>query len=138
MSQNFNDNDTTNTTGGTGSTGYGGTGTTDTGLSRTGTGTTGGGTATGTATAPAGIAAQAKEYGQKVSDAATNAASKAKEYLSDKATVAGEKIQDLRNVDYAQLAEDAKDYARQRPGQAILIAAAAGFVVGLLLRGGRR
>ncbi len=121
MSENFNDNDTLNTTGGTG-----------TGLT-TGGATTGGGAATGTATAP-GYAEQAKEYGQKVADAA----SKAKDYLSDKATVAGEKIQDLRNVDYGQLAEDAKDYARQKPGQAILIAAAAGFVIGLLLRGSRR
>ncbi len=67
-----------------------------------------------------------------------DAATKAKDYLSDRASVAGEKIQDLRNVDYGQLAEDAKDYARQKPGQAILIAAAAGFVVGLLLRGTRR
>ena len=148
MSQNFNDNDTPNTTGGTGTGsggGYGGTtnpdypgtGTSDTstGLSTTGT-PSGGGSAAGTATAPSagGIASQAKEYGQKVADAAT----KAKDYLSDRASVAGEKIQDLRNVDYAQLAEDAKDYARQKPGQAILIAAAAGFVVGLLLRGTRR
>ena len=137
MSQNFNDNDTSNTTGGTGIGGASGTGTSDTstGLSTTTTGT-GGGSAAGTATAPStsGIASQAKEYGQKVADAAT----KAKDYISDRASVAGEKIQDLRNVDYAQLAEDAKDYARQKPGQAILIAAAAGFVVGLLLRGTRR
>lgn len=124
MSQNINDFDTPNTTGGSSDPGY----------SNTGTGlTTGSGAATGTATAQ-GYAAQAKEVGQKVADAAT----KAKDYLSDKATVAGEKIQDLRNVDYGQLAEDAKDYARQKPGQAILIAAAAGFVVGLLLRGSRR
>ena len=145
MSQNFNNSDTPNNTGGTGSTGFGasgtggtgGTGTSDTstGLSTTGT-SAGGGSAAGTAPAPSagGIASQAKEYGQKVADAAT----KAKDYISDRASVAGEKIQDLRNVDYAQLAEDAKDYARQKPGQAILIAAAAGFVVGLLLRGSRR
>ena len=31
-----------------------------------------------------------------------------------------------------------RDYARQNPGQALLIAAAAGFVIGLLVRGGRR
>jgi len=52
--------------------------------------------------------------------------------------VVGDKIQDLRNVDYGQIANDAKDYARQNPGQALLIAAAAGFVIGLLVRGGRR
>ena len=125
MSHNIDDNQS----------GFGGTGTSDTGITRPGTGPTiGGGAATGTAPAPSGIGAQAKEYGQKVADAA----SQAKEYISEKASVVGDKIQDLRNVDYTQLAEDAKQYARQKPGQAILIAAAAGFVIGLLLRGGRR
>ena len=102
-----------------------------TGLSTTG----GGGTATGTATAPAsGIGARAKEYGQTVADAATTA----KEYITDKAGVVGEKIQGLREVDYAEYANQAKDYARQNPGQALIVAAAAGFVIGLLVRGGRR
>ena len=116
---------TTGGTGGTGSTSGGGTG-----LS-----TTGGGAATGTATAPAsGIGAKAKEYGQTVADAATTA----KDYITDKAGVVGEKIQGLRDVDYAEYANQAKDYARQNPGQALLVAAAAGFVIGLLVRGGRR
>jgi len=82
----------------------------------------------------AGIAAKAKEYGQHVAEYGQQA----KEYLSDKAGVVGEKFQDLRNKDYAQIADEAKQYARQNPGQAILISAAAGFVIGLLLRGGRR
>ena len=89
------------------------------------------GTATGTAT---GVASYAKEYGQTVADAA----SQAKDFISEKASVVGDKIQDLRNVDYGQIANEAKDYARQNPGQALLIAAAAGFVIGLLVRGGRR
>jgi ElaB/YqjD/DUF883 family membrane-anchored ribosome-binding protein len=102
-----------------------------TGLSTTG----GGGTATGTAPAPAsGIGAKAKEYGQTVADAATTA----KDYITDKASVVGDKIQGLRDVDYAEYANQAKDYARQNPGQALLVAAAAGFVIGLLVRGGRR
>jgi ElaB/YqjD/DUF883 family membrane-anchored ribosome-binding protein len=98
--------------------------------------TTGGGAATGAATAPdkSGIAAKAKEYGQTVADAASTA----KDYITDKASVVGEKIQDLRNKDYSQIADEAKDYARQNPGQALLVAAAAGFVIGLLVRGGRR
>ena len=123
MSQNIPGNE--NDFGGTGSTtGTGG------GLS-----TTGGGAATGAATAPAsGISAKAKEYGQTVADAA----SQAKGYISDKASVVGDKLQDLRNVDYAEYANQAKDYARQNPGQALLVAAAAGFVIGLLVRGGRR
>src|SRR5712692_1954946 len=66
----------------------------------------------------------AREYGRKI--AAT--ASKAGDYLSQKATIAGEKIKDLQG----------KDYARKNPGQAILISAAAGLFLGLLLRSGRR
>ena len=41
-------------------------------------------------------------------------------------------------MDYRQVAEDAKQYARERPGQAIVVAAAAGFLIGLLIRGSRR
>jgi ElaB/YqjD/DUF883 family membrane-anchored ribosome-binding protein len=131
MSHNINDSDTPI---GTGEGSFGSTGTTDTGIARTGTGTTSGGAATGTAPAPTGIGAQAKEVGQKVADAASHA----REFITEKASVVGDKIQDLRNVDYGQLAEDAKQYARQRPGQALIIAAATGFVIGLLLRGSRR
>ena len=137
MSQNRpgNENDfggTTGTTGGTGTTGASSTGG-STGLSTTGGGA---GTGTGTATAPAsgGIGERAKQYGQTVADAASHA----KDYISDKASVVGDKLQDLRNVDYAEYATQAKDYARQNPGQALLVAAAAGFVIGLLVRGGRR
>jgi len=106
----------------------------------TGTGgglsTTGGGAAAGTATAPSsgGIGARAKEYGQTVA----GAASTAREYITDKAGVVGDKLSGLREVDYAEYANQAKDYARQNPGQALLVAAAAGFVIGLLVRGGRR
>jgi len=122
--------------GGAGSTGggsaAGGGSSTGGGLTTTGGG---GGAAAGTATAPAsGIAGKAKEYGQTVMDAA----SQAKDYITDKAAPVVDKLQDLRNVDYQQYANQAKDYARQNPGQALLVAAAAGFVIGLLVRGGRR
>ena len=101
----------------------------------TGLSTTGGGAGAGTATAPAsGIGAKAKEYGQTVADAASTA----RDYITDKASVVGDKISGLKDVDYAQYADQAKDYARQNPGQALLVAAAAGFVIGLLVRGGRR
>lgn len=123
--------------GGTGSGGVSsGTGSGSTGGSSSSTGiSTTGGAATGTATAPAsGIGAKAKEYGQTVADAASTA----KDYLSDKASVVGDKLQGLKDVDYAEYANQAKDYARQNPGQALLVAAAAGFVIGLLVRGGRR
>jgi ElaB/YqjD/DUF883 family membrane-anchored ribosome-binding protein len=136
MSQNRSGNDTPNFGGaGTGATDAGTTGST-TGGNLT---PTGGGAATGTATAPAsGIAGKAKEYGQTVVDAA----SQAKDYITDKASAVGDKFQ---NIDYQQYADQAKqyagqakDYARQNPGQALLVAAAAGFVIGLLVRGNRR
>jgi ElaB/YqjD/DUF883 family membrane-anchored ribosome-binding protein len=76
----------------------------------------------------------AREYGRKI--AAT--ASKAHDYLHEKATIAGEKIKDLHRKDFNEIAGEAKDYARKNPGQAILISAAAGLFLGLLLRGGRR
>ena len=142
--------------GGGGSTGLAGTGATDAGTTRdtgstslaatgggTGAGATGGmgaggGAGAGGAGAATGLAAQAKEYGQKVAEAATSA----REYVTDKAsavgTVVGDKFRDIQNMDYRQVAEEAKEYARQKPGQALLISAAAGFVIGLLLRGSRR
>jgi len=85
------------------------------------------GSGTGTATA------LAQEYGTKI----TEAASQAKDYVSDKMSVVGDKIKDLQNADLSELAENAKDYARQNPGQAILISAAAGLLVGLIIRGRR-
>lgn len=126
MSQNITGNE--NDFGGTGSSTGGGGTSSGGGLSTTG------GAATGTATAPAGIGERAKQYGQSVADAASTA----REYITDKASVVGDKIQGLRDVDYAEYANQAKDYARQNPGQALLVAAAAGFVIGLLVRGGRR
>ena len=92
--------------------------------SNTGTGT---GTGTGTATA------LAQEYGTKISEAA----SQAKDYVSDKISVVGDKLKDLKSADLTEITENAKDYARQNPGQAILISAAAGLLVGLILRGRR-
>lgn len=166
MSQNFGNNDPQNkggnkgTSGTTGGSGLAGTGRTDEGTTRdtsTGTGgstsgtgsttgsgsaggalstTTGGttGASTGTATAREGIAGTAQEYGQKIADAASTA----KDYVSDKISVAGDKFKDLQNVDYKQYAEEAKNYAREKPGQAILISAAAGFLIGLLLKSSNR
>ena len=165
MSQNFGNNDPQNkggnkgnsgTTGGssstTGGSGLAGTGRTDEGTTRdtstgtggstsgtggalsTTTGSTAGGASTGTATAKEGIAGTAQEYGQKIADAATTA----KDYVSDKISVAGDKFKDLQNVDYKQYAEEAKNYAREKPGQALLISAAAGFLIGLLLKSSNR
>lgn len=75
----------------------------------------------------------AQEYGQKITDAATQA----KDYVTDKVAVVGDKIKELKNADLGELAENAKDYARSNPGQAILISAAAGLILGLVIRGRR-
>jgi ElaB/YqjD/DUF883 family membrane-anchored ribosome-binding protein len=92
---------------------------------------TGGGT--GAATAPS-LAQSAQEYGQKIADAATQA----KDYVVDRASVVTDKIKELKDVDPSELVDSAKQYTRQNPGQAILISAAAGLILGLVLRGTRR
>ncbi|MEA2206444.1 MAG: hypothetical protein QOE77_3220 [Blastocatellia bacterium] len=95
--------------------------------------TTGTGGGTGAATAPR-LAQSAQEYGQKIADAATTA----KDYVVDKASVVTDKIKELKDVDPSELVDSAKQYTRQNPGQAILISAAAGLILGLVLRGSRR
>ena len=77
---------------------------------------------------------QAQEYGQKIQDAAV----KAKDFASDKFTQAGDKFKEISSKDPKELVEDAKEFARQKPGQTILISAAVGLVLGLILRGGRK
>lgn len=79
------------------------------------------------------LAHTAQEYGQKLS----GAASQAKEFVSDRVVVVGDKLKELQDVDLSELAESAKDYARRKPGQTILIAAAAGLLLGLVIRGRR-
>ena len=110
------------TGGGTGSTGP--SGSTNQSLTPTG------GQGTGTAAAPA----EDKGYGAKIADAASTA----KDYVADKVSAIGDKLSELKNTDIKEVANQAKDYARQNPGQAILISAAAGLVLGLLIRGSRK
>ena len=74
-----------------------------------------------------------KDYGRKIADAASRAT-----YVEQKAGVLGEQFKDLQGKDFNEIAEDAKDYARRKPGHAMLIAAGAGLVLGFLLRNGRR
>lgn len=102
---------------------------TNTGTSGTGSSYGSGSTGTGTA-----LSHTAQDYGQKISDAATHA----KDYVSERVSVVGDKLKELQNADLREVAENAKDYARKNPTQAILISAAAGLVLGLILRGGRR
>lgn len=122
------------------STGGAGTGSTDAGTTRdsytsgsqsltpTGGQSAGSGAGAGTATA------EDKGYGAKIAEAASTA----KDYVADKVSAIGDKISDLKNVDVKEVANQAKDYARENPGQAILISAAAGLVLGMLIRGSRR
>lgn len=72
----------------------------------------------------------AQEYGQKLQDVAV----RARDYASEKFSKAGDKLKELQDKDPKQIVEDAKQFAREKPGQAILISAAAGLVLGLLLR----
>jgi ElaB/YqjD/DUF883 family membrane-anchored ribosome-binding protein len=96
----------------------------------TGSGTPGSaGAGTGTA-----LSQTAQDYGHKITEAATQA----KDYVSDKVSVVGDKLKELQNADLGEVAENAKEYARKNPGQAILISAAAGLVLGLILRGRRQ
>ena len=102
-------------------------------LGTTGTPGTPGATSTaGTGTATA-LSQTAHDYGQKISDAATYA----KDFVTDKVSVVGDKFKELQNADLGELAENAKEYARQKPGQALLISAAAGLLLGLIIRGRR-
>ncbi len=94
------------------------------------TGTTG---TTGNAGAATALSQTAQDYGHKISEAATYA----KDYVSDKVSVVGDKIKDLQNADLGELAENAKNYARQKPGQALLISAGVGLLLGLIIRGRR-
>ena len=76
---------------------------------------------------------QAQEYGQRLQDAAT----KAKDFAGEKFAIAGDKLKEIQSKDPKELIEDAKEYARQKPGQTILISAAIGMVLGFLLKGRR-
>jgi ElaB/YqjD/DUF883 family membrane-anchored ribosome-binding protein len=126
-------------------TGGAGTGATDAGTTRdsSNAGTTGGnnqsltpagGQNTGGSTGAATGRAEDKGYGAKIA----GAASTAKDFVTDKVSVIGDKIADLKNTDIKEVATQAKDYAQKNPGQAILISAAAGLVLGMLIRGSRR
>jgi ElaB/YqjD/DUF883 family membrane-anchored ribosome-binding protein len=75
----------------------------------------------------------AHEYGRKIADAA----SRAGDYVGEKVSVVSDKIKDLHGKDFNEIADEAKDYARRKPGHAILISAAAGLFLGMLLRGRR-
>ena len=87
---------------------------------------------TGSGTGAA-LSQTAHDYGQKISEVANQA----KDYVSDKVSMVGDKFKELQNADLGELAENAKEYARQKPGQALLISAGVGLLLGLIIRGRR-
>ncbi|MEJ7622685.1 MAG: hypothetical protein WKF34_01710 [Pyrinomonadaceae bacterium] len=80
------------------------------------------------------IKMQAQEYGQKIQDAA----GQAREFANEKFAQAGDKFKELSSKEPKELVEDAKEFARQKPGQTILISAAVGLILGLLFKSGRK
>ena len=73
---------------------------------------------------------QAQEYQQRMQDAA----GKAKDFANEKFTQASDKFKEISSKDPKELVEDAKEFARQKPGQTILISAAVGLIIGFLLK----
>jgi len=73
---------------------------------------------------------QAQEYQQKFQDAAV----KAKDYASEKFAQASDKFKELSNKEPKELVEEAKEFARQKPGHAIIVSAVVGLILGLLLK----
>lgn len=77
------------------------------------------------------IKMQAQEYGQKFQDAA----GQAREFANEKLTQASDKFRELSAKEPKEMVEDAKEFARQKPGQTILISAVVGLVLGFILKG---
>lgn len=76
------------------------------------------------------LRAQTQQYRQQAVEGFNKAKDRATEYWGQ----ANDKLKDLQNKDLNQIAEDAKDYARRKPGQALMISAAAGLLIGMILR----
>ena len=57
--------------------------------------------------------------------------------LSEQEIIRRDKLKELQNKDPKEIVEDAKQYARENPGRTILVSAAVGVVIGLLLKGRR-
>ncbi len=73
---------------------------------------------------------QAQDYQQRFQDAAV----KAKDFASEKLTQASDKFKELSSKEPKELIEEAKEFARQKPAQAIVVSAAIGLILGLLLK----
>lgn len=78
--------------------------------------------------------AYAQEYGEKL----TATAKQAQEYLTERISIAGDKLKELQEKDLSEVAEEAKEYARKKPVQALALSAAAGFLLGVLIKSAGR
>jgi len=58
---------------------------------------------------------------------------RAKEFVGNKYNEMRERVDD---VDFGAVTDQVRSYVRSNPGKALLISIGAGFVIGLLLRGG--
>lgn len=58
---------------------------------------------------------------------------RAREYVGSKYNEMRERVDD---VDFGAITDQVRSYVRSNPGKALLISIGAGFVIGLLLRGG--
>ena len=75
----------------------------------------------------------AHEYTDKLAGAVTQAT----DYLGERFGTVGGKIKEFAKDDLSGMANKAKEFARQNPGQAILFSAAAGLLLGLFVRARR-
>lgn len=81
------------------------------------------------------------EGAEKAGKEARARAEQASAAAREKYGVASEKVKagyDKARKDLDTLTHDVNDYVRDNPGRAVLIAGGIGFVLGMLLRGGRR
>ncbi len=84
---------------------------------------------------------QIRESAGKASTQIRETAGKASEAAREGYSVAKENVRqgyDRVSKDMGQLSEDVNEYVRHNPGKSVLIAAAVGFFLGAVLRGGRR
>lgn len=87
------------------------------------------------------VARDVEQRYQKVAEEMRKEAEKAKVKAREQMGVAAEGLRtgyDKVRKDANELTDDFNDYVRDNPGKSVLIAAAAGFIVGLILRGSDR
>lgn len=63
-----------------------------------------------------------------------NAASQARDYVVEKISAVGENLKELQEISIRDLADSAREYARQNPFEAMLLSSVAGLALGLIIR----